>query len=149
MSPIELTIGIVVLVLAIIAAVFIPLRRMAARRTEEVRARFPNARLIVPGANYFGQESESVMQVRGNGTLVLTDSELYFEYYWPRKEFRVPLASIVALETTKWHKGKSVGRPLFKVIFRGDGGREDSAAWYVPDLEGTIRTLEEARQENN
>jgi len=146
MSPIELTLAIVVLVVVILAAVFIPLRRMAARRTEAVRARFPKARLIIPGANFFGQESQGVMQMRGNGTLALTDSELYFEQYITRKEFHIPLTAIQSIETTNSHLGKTIFRPLLKIIIKDNVGQTDSMAWYVPDLEGTIRALEEARR---
>jgi len=132
--------------LLIIAAVFIPLRRVAAQRAQAARERFPNAKLIVPGANFFGQESGGVMQMRGNGTLVLTDSELYFERWVARKEYRIPLNAIQAIETPTSFLGKTNFRPLLKVVFKDEAGHTDSMAWLVRDLEGVKRALEDARR---
>jgi hypothetical protein len=146
MDPLILVVGIVLLVLVILAAVFIPLRLLAARRTEDIRQRFPNAKRVVPGALFYGQESRGVRQLRGSGTLVLTDSELYFEKWLPRHEHRIPLDSIQAIETPSSYLGKTNFRPLLKVIFKDAAGNIDSMGWLVSDLEGTIRALEEARR---
>ena len=49
-------------------------------------------------------------------------------------ELRIPLANVLEVKTVKSHLGKTVGRPLLHVRYReGDG--EDSAAWFVPDVE--------------
>src|SRR5512134_3616363 len=120
MSPVALILGIVALVAAILAAVFIPLRWRAARRAQAARERFPNARLIVPGANFFGQQSHGVTQMRGNGTLVLTDSELYFERWLLRRDYHIPLSAIQGVETPNSFLGKTVFQPLLKVIFQNE-----------------------------
>jgi hypothetical protein len=148
MEPLVLFIGIVVFVLVIIAAVFIPLRRLAAQREQAARQRFPNAKRIVPGALFYGQESRGVRQLRGNGTLVLTDSELYFEKWLPRHEHRITLDAIQAIETPSSYLGKTNFRPLLKVVFKDAAGNIDSMGWLVSDLEGTIRALEEARRQS-
>jgi hypothetical protein len=83
-----------------------------------------------------------VKQGRGNGTLVLTDSELYFERWLPRKEFHVPLSTIQSIETPTSFLGKTNFRKLLKVDFRNDAGQNDAIAWLVPDLEGTKQALE-------
>jgi hypothetical protein len=128
----ELTVGIVVLTVLIIAvplfAALLWFRRVVAQRAQAARERFPNARLIVPGANFFGQESHGVTQLRGNGTLVLTDNELYFERLLPRREYRIPLHAIRALETVTSYLGKSIFRPLLKVVFVDEAGNTDSMA---------------------
>lgn len=125
-----------------IGAVLVVFRQYAARRGQAARERFPDARAIVPGANFFGLESRGAAQLRGNGTLVLTDQEIFFERWVVRMEIRIPLNAIVAVDTPMSHLGKSVARRLLKVTFRGADGQNDSIAWYVPDLEGLKRTLE-------
>ena len=37
--------------------------------------------------NFFGQESLGLGQIRGNGVLVLTEKELYFEMWHPKKYY--------------------------------------------------------------
>jgi hypothetical protein len=145
MSPLLLVVIIVVIILAIVGVAYIAIQRVFARRAQTIGERFPQAKTIVAGANFFGQESRGVAQLRGNGTLVLTDSELYFELLIPRREFRIPLASIQAIETVSSHLGKTVGRPLLKVVFLNEAGQNDSIAWYVPDVEGLKQAIESAR----
>jgi len=87
-----------------------------------------------------------VTQLRGNGTLVLTDSELYFERWVPHREYRIPLASIRAIETPSSFLGKTNFRPLVKVVFQTEAGQTDSIAWLVRDVEGLKQAIEEARR---
>jgi len=61
--------------------------------------------------------------IRGNGTLTLTASELRFVRWLPKKEFTIPLASVVGVEAGKSHNGKrSFGFPVVKVRFAGPDG---------------------------
>jgi hypothetical protein len=142
MLPIEQVILIVVMLVVIIGATLIGVRRVLARQAQALQARFPSAKLIDPGANFFGQESKGVTQLRGNGTLVLTDSELYFELLVPRREYRIPLASIQSVETPMGFLGKTVGRRLLKVTYRSEGGQNDAIAWYVTNLNNIKQLLE-------
>jgi len=146
MSPLLSIIIIVVIILAIVGVAYIAIQRVFARRADAIRERFPQAKTIVAGANFFGQESRGVTQMRGNGTLVLTDSELYFELLLPRREFHIPLASIQAIETATSHLGKTIGRPLLKVVFRNEAGQTDSIVWYVSDVEGLKQAIASARR---
>lgn len=125
--------------------VFAGVRRMAAHREQAMRERFPTARAILPNVNFFGQESNGATQLRGNGTMVLTSSEIVFERWVPRKEYRIPFARIQAIETPRAFLGKSVGRQLLKVVYTNDSGQSDSIAWLVPDLEAFKQTLENLR----
>lgn len=137
-----------IIVLIVVFAVVLPvglivfLKRLQTDRAAAARAQFPNAQLIVPGANFFGQESRKGSQMRGNGTLVITDSEVYFERWLPRAEYRIPRKAIESLETPSWYLGKSVFRPLIKINFRRDDGTRDSMAWFVVNLDVVKRTLE-------
>lgn len=83
--------------------------------------------------------------MRGNGTLVLTDSELIFEQWVVSREFRVPLASIQSIENPRSFLGKSQGVRLLCIESSDDSGGVDSMAWRVRDLEAWMSALEAAR----
>jgi hypothetical protein len=82
-------------------------------------------------ANFFGTESRGVMQIRGNGILLLTDTDLVFGMFRPSREFLIPLANIVKIELVDSHLTKTVFQPLLKVYFTNDEGDADSVAWWV------------------
>src|SRR5512147_2315477 len=109
--------GTLLVIAVILGIVFSQLRRVGKARGEAARQRFPNARAIVAGANFFGQQSHGVTQLRGNGTLVITDSEVYFEMWLPRRELTIPLSAVQGSETVRGFLGKTVGRPLLKINF--------------------------------
>lgn len=85
-------------------------------------------------ANGFGVESAGALQVRGNGCLALTDDELVFVMWLPKRVLRIPRERITAVERTRWHLGKTMGRDLLRVRFTNERGEPDSAAWLVRDL---------------
>jgi hypothetical protein len=136
--------GVFVLVLlAVIGGVtLVVVRRLSARGERDARERFPNAHQIINGANYCGQESRGAGQWRGNGTLVLTDEELYFKQWVSQSEFRIPLRAIQSLETPLSHLGKTTLRPLLKVNYINPQGERDSMAWSLADVEGVKREVE-------
>jgi hypothetical protein len=143
-------VGVTLLILAIVfGAIFgvraLGIKGLAGNRAEEARQRYPNARLIVNNASFFGQESRGFGHLRGNGTLVITDHELVFEMWLPRKEFVIPLRSITGIETPTSFLGKTRFTPLLKVAFTDGSGKPDSMAWQVPDLEGVRRVLESSK----
>jgi hypothetical protein len=84
------------------------------------------------------------MQARGSGTMIITDTELIFERWLPRKEYVVALRSIKEIETPTSFLGKTRFTPLLKVVFQTERGQQDSMAWQVADLEGVRRALESA-----
>jgi hypothetical protein len=141
-SILLLVVGGVLVLLAMLFLFFRAISQALRRQADEVRQRYPDAKLVAPGANFFGQQSLGVRQIRGNGTLVLTDTELFFQKFKPRKDFHIPLPSISAIETPKSHLGKTAGRPLLKVVYRKESGAEDAIAWYVPNLDEVIQQLE-------
>ncbi len=87
------------------------------------------------GANFYGQESLGVRQIRGNGVLLLTNDELIFELWLPKRILRIPISSIIGLDQTKWHLKKTKGVNLLKVLFTNEENNADSAAWQVRDIE--------------
>lgn len=82
-------------------------------------------------ANFFGIESLGFRQVRGNGILMLTEKDLVFGMFQPKRDFIIPLALIEKIELTESHLNKTVLQPLLKVYFTNEKGEADSVAWWV------------------
>lgn len=137
--------GLAVFFALVFGGVFVVLRYIARQKEASARERYPTVRQIDRAASFFGQESRGVMQLRGNGTLILTDSELIFERWVPNTEFRIPLRSIQSLENPTAFLGKSRFTPLLKVVYTNEQGATDAMAWQVPDLSGWMRWINEAR----
>ena len=137
---------VLVLGLAVVFGVTLVVLRQVARQKEaSARARYPNARRVDRAASFFGQESHGTVQMRGNGTLILTGSELIFEMWVGGGQYRIPLRNIQSLENPVSFLGKSRFAPLLKVVYRNDQGTSDAMAWQVPDLTGWMRDINEAR----
>ncbi len=119
------------------------LRKLLKTARAEVYAEYPeHVRILTsPMANLFGVQSGGMKQIRGNGILLLTASQIYFRMLLPRRELLVPLRSVTSVETPKSFLGKTKGRKLLKVDFRNDTGGTDSAAWLVQDLEKWVETI--------
>ena len=92
-------------------------------------------------ANSFGLESAGVWQLRGNGALVLTGTQLHFFMFLPASDLCVPLNAITELTTTKSHLGKATIYDLLKVHFSADG-KMDSIAWYLTDPQTWKNSIE-------
>jgi hypothetical protein len=144
-SVIALMLGLGVVFAVVFGGVFVVLRNTARQKEASARERYPQARQIDRAASFFGQESRGATQMRGNGTLILTDSDLIFEMWVPNKQFRIPLRSIQSLENPASFLGKSRFTPLLKVVYTNDQGTTDAMAWQVPDLSGWMRLINEAR----
>ncbi|MCI0354243.1 MAG: hypothetical protein L0099_04260 [Acidobacteria bacterium] len=125
--------------------VLVVLKRVAQRSRNAASQQYPDARLIDAGALFFGQQSRGVRQLRGNGTLIVTDSDILFQQWVLNREFRIPLAAIQSIENPTSFLGKWQGVPLLKINFLNDSGQADAIAWRVRDLSGVQRVIEEAR----
>ena len=112
-----------------------------------VRARYPGLAqtiMVDYAVNSFGVESLGRWQVRGNGALVVTATELCFFLYKPERELVVPLADITEMTFTNSHLGKWTPSKLVKVQFKTEGGT-DSIALLVAQPDILHATLAEAR----
>lgn len=96
-----------------------------------------------PDANFFGQSSKGMAQVRGNGALVLTDDCLWSRLALPAREITIPLRDIVSVSTRRSHLGRSCLRPLLYVEFQSNEG-DDSVAWVVRDVDAWITAIQRA-----
>lgn len=110
----------------------------------EINTRFAGQTILCQalGANFFGQASRGMAQIRGNGALVLTRRELYFRMLLPKREWTIPLETIRDVSLVKSHLGKTVFMDLVKVDYLSDQG-DDAAAWAVRDPD---HWLDEIRQ---
>ena len=118
---------------------------MFKKRRKSILENMKNEKIIlgpVP-ANNFGQESKGKRQVRGLGLLFLTDKELYFGMYVPKKDFHILIDHIQGISTPKWHLGKTRSKPLLKLTFTNNEGELDSLAWQVKDLDLWVSTIED------
>jgi hypothetical protein len=116
--------------------VTIIIKKIFKKRIHEILEKNNNKSTLIfdEMANFFGQESLGVLKVRGNGVLILTEGELFFEMWKPKKELLIPIISIIEITNPKSHMHRSVFRPLLKVIFKNENNEIDSAAWYVRNL---------------
>lgn len=145
LGGIGLLLGLAVFFALVFGGMLVVLRYIARQKEASARERYPTARQIDRAASFFGQESRGVTQLRGNGTLILTDSELIFELWIPHREFRIPLRRIQSLENPTAFLGKSRFTPLLKVVYTNEQGRTDAMAWQVPDLSNWMRWINEMR----
>ena len=130
-----LVFGIVLLVVVILSVARALVRGVAARAQALINKQYPpgSTELSDDMANFFGLESKGALQVRGNGGLVLTRDELCFLPLVGDTPLRIPLRTIRAVSEVRSHLGKTVGRPLLRVEYDGEGG-PDAVAWFVKDV---------------
>lgn len=121
-------------------------KKLFQKRIDEIMDKFQGKDIIISlnSANFFGQQSRT-LQMRGNGVLVLTQKELYFEMWHPKKVLQISTSTISNVEITKSFLHKSVFRKLLKVIFQNENGEEDAAAWWVTSLDKWIDKLEKIK----
>jgi hypothetical protein len=131
------------LAFAALAASGCNLGRMRAEAVADVSGKLgrPNILLMDDAAQSFGLESWGHAQLRGNGCLAATADTLLFRQWSPARDFRIPRAAIVAVDTPTWHLGKSHFHPLLHVAFTNDAGQRNSIAWDVRDLTAWLRLL--------
>jgi hypothetical protein len=122
--------------LVMLAVARLSVGHLKGRVPERIKRKFAGKQVVREsvGANFFGQSSRGLGQIRGNGVLVLTPVELYFVMFVPRKELAIPLSDVTSVSTPRTHLGKTVGMRLLRVDFRSPSG-EDAAAWAVRDVD--------------
>lgn len=113
------------------------------KRINEIHQKFIDKKVLLVDdiSNFFGLESSGVWKIRGNGVLLLTENELFFGMWKPKRELEIPIESIIEITNPKSHMHRSVFRPLLKVTFSNKDGKVDSAAWYVRNLDNWNEVL--------
>ncbi len=122
---------------------FIMLKKIFKKRINEIHENYDNRSVLLVDdiSNFFGLESSGVWKVRGNGVLLLTEEELFFGMWKPKKDLIIPIKSIIEITNPKSHLHRSVLKLLLKVIFTNENGELDSGAWYVRKLDDWNKTL--------
>jgi len=93
-------------------------------------------------ANFFGQKSLGMSQIRGNGVLALLEYNLVFYMWLPKRKLVILLDNIRSATKIKGFLGKvKANRPLLRVEFRNDKDNLDAAAWWVHNLEGWLNKI--------
>ncbi len=145
-SPLLLYIGIAITILIVLGLIALLIFVIKVRNEchEAIAKRFKDIDIILRdnAAVYFGRESQKYKQIRGNGVLVLTKNELFFRRFAPKMELSIPLKYIQDIEAPSMFLGKSIHKPLLKIIYQTETGEPDSAAWYVNDLESFKKHIE-------
>ena len=113
------------------------LKKLFRKRIEEIHEKFRDKKILLADdmSNFFGLESLGVWKVRGNGVLLLTEEELFFGMWKPQKELSILIKKIQEITNPKSHMHRSIFKPLLKVTFKNTNGENDSAAWYVQNLD--------------
>jgi len=112
-------------------------KRIFKNRINEIHEKFKDKHVLIADdiSNFFGLESAGIWKIRGNGVLLLTEEELFFGMWKPKKDLLIPVNSIIEVTNPKSHMHRSVSRPLLKITFKDQNGETNSAAWFVSKLE--------------
>lgn len=112
------------------------LKKIQVSQVKQVLVKFKDKEIlaVTSSANFFGQESEGLTQIRGNGVLLLTQDEVYFKMWVVQKVIHIPISQIERVETPRSYLKRSKSLPLLKIVFKGQDGQIDSVAWYVNNL---------------
>ena len=113
------------------------IEKLFKKRIKEIHEKYKDRNLLIfdDKSNFFGQESLGLGKIRGNGVLLLTEDDLFFGMWKPKKDLLIPVKSIREITNPKSHMHRSILRPLLKINFKDENGKPDSAAWYVHYLD--------------
>jgi hypothetical protein len=136
-------IGIICIVfVVIIIHFFYRLKRRQDEMEEEFLKRFAGKkiRFMDKHAIYIARESDGYSHFRGQGYLVLTEDELFFERQLVKKRIKIPTGSIISVGKTKRLAGQGPGMML-RVVFKTEDGEQDAVGWKVKDLERWVNEI--------
>ena len=126
----------------IIIRFFVHLKRKQDEIEANFQKRFANKkiRFLDKRALYIARESDGYSHFRGQGYLVLTEDELYFERQLVKKIIEIPTRSIVKVGKTRRLAGQGPGMML-KVVFKTQDGGQDTVGWKVKELDRWIHEI--------
>lgn len=134
-----------VLLAALCLAIRSILKNLKRKRAEELFRNYHKDRIIYFSreVNFFGQKSEEGLNIKGNGSLLLTPDQLHFKKWLPDKDLIIPLEDIKNVERVDSFMGKSKNRPLLKIDFNNKDGEIDSAAWLLDNMHNWENVLKD------
>jgi hypothetical protein len=118
--------------------------KLFGKKTKRILEKFSEEEVILvsKGANFFGVESKSYKQIRGNGVLILTRDQLFFQLWLPKRIIKIPLDMISSVGKTTHHLRKTKFVDLLKVEFNNKEGEADSVAWWLRNLDEWIAKIQ-------
>lgn len=136
---------------ALMAAVYLwVLHTIDSRMTEVAGRQSPGEVLALSKeAGYLGRKPGPMAQIRGNGILVLTRSDLTIYMLKPVSEYGLPLGWVEWIGHPRFFRGKYAGRRMMVVHFRDDAGRKGSMGLWVKRPREWARRIMEARNALN
>ena len=97
----------------------------------------------IEGANFFGQKSRGMGQVRGNGCLGISRDAIVFEMWLPRRSFEILVRNITAVHEERSFLGKAVGMAKVIVIdYKSETGTEDAMGFVLPDWREKLKAIQ-------
>jgi hypothetical protein len=146
LAVVFLILALSLLVSALVAIVIV---RSSRGRAQERLTEVPGEVRRSIAATSMGMSTLGPGQLRGTGTLVLTDGEVAFAQWRPDRLVRIPRAAIIEVDTTRTHLGKTMKQDLLRIRWNDETAGEDTIALFVreldpwlADLGGTRRTDE-------
>lgn len=132
-----------VLTLVVLSTIFF-VRQLATKRLAELRSRYPERDivLVAPTVSLIGRESPSAPMLRGNGSLLLTNSQLVLQLWVPKQELVIERKNILGVGEAEAFAGKAIMQKLLAVAYRNATGEQETMALFVPELERWKHTLE-------
>ena len=140
---------VIVAPLLVSAAIAASIVRGGRRRAEARLAEVPGAVRRTTAATSVGLTSLGPGQLRGTGTLVLTDAEVAFAQWRPDHLVRIDRAAIAEVDTTRTHLGKTMKTDLLRIRWNdAAAGDEDTLALFVRELDAWLADLGGRRAED-
>ena len=108
-----------IIIVGIVIVFFVHLKRKQDEIEANFQKRFAGKKIqfMDKHALYVAKESDGYSHFRGQGYLVLTEDELYFERQLVKKTIKIPTGSIIKVAKTKRLAGQGPGTML-KVVFK-------------------------------
>jgi hypothetical protein len=138
------TVVLLVLVASLVVSALIALALVRAGRARaQVHLReVPGDVRRSTAATSLGLTSLGVGELRGTGTLVLTDDEVAFAQWRPDRLVRIPRAAVVEVDTTRTHLGKTMNKDLLRIRWtNAETDVEDTVAFFLRDLDAWLTDL--------
>ena len=134
-------------VAVLLAAVYLWVLHIIDSRMKEVAGRQGPGEVLAISkeAGYLGRKPGPMAQIRGNGILVLTRSDLTIYMLKPGSEYGLPLGRVEWIGHPRFFRGKYAGRKMMVVHYCDEAGRKGSMGLWVKRPREWARRIIEAR----
>lgn len=136
----------IVLSCAILAGVWLYIRRMRSKISEKFR-KIHGRPVCSDIVNYYGQQSRKGFEWRGMSLLWLTPSEIILYRFIPRKKLVIPVASVIDVHSSRHFTGKPSLKPLLNIQYARDDGHHDVIACAVSDYDKWERAIRRVQRQ--